>query len=229
MLLALDTATRQAGLALYDGEAVRAEVTWISGVHHTEWVAPAIEEALKRIRATAADLTAVAVTIGPGSFTGLRVALSLAKGIVAARDLPLLGIPTLDVTAYPHLEAGRAVCAVLQAGRGRLAYAFYGPEATRAAFEGTVPAIADVWGVIAAVNARAEPEPSLVVGELTPAEQRYLVKNAGERSRIAPPALAVRRPGALAELAWRRFQAGDVDDPQALEPLYLHLPSSGQR
>lgn len=228
MLLALDSATRQAGLALYDGENVRAEITWLSGVHHTEWMAPAIDDALKRVRAAATDLTAVAVTSGPGSFTGLRVAMSLAKGIVAARELPLVGVPTLNVTAYPLLEMGQPVCAVLQAGRGRLVYALYGTDATRATFEGTTPAIADVWGVIAAIQQFPEAGVVEVVGELTPAEQRYLLKNAEGRVRLAPPALAVRRPGVLAELAWRRFQAGDVDDPQTLEPLYLHMPSSGQ-
>lgn len=103
MLLALDTATRQAGLALYDGEVVRAESLWSGGMHHTEWMAPAIEQALQRINGSAADLTALGVTIGPGSFTGLRVGLSLAKGIAAARGLPLIGISTLDATVYPHI------------------------------------------------------------------------------------------------------------------------------
>ncbi|MGH2543812.1 MAG: tRNA (adenosine(37)-N6)-threonylcarbamoyltransferase complex dimerization subunit type 1 TsaB, partial [Ardenticatenaceae bacterium] len=104
MLLALDSATRQAGLALYDGEVVRAEAMWSGGVYHTEWLAPAVDHALQRINTTAADLSAVAVTKGPGSFTGLRVAMSIAKGIAAARSLPLIGIATLDVTAYTHVE-----------------------------------------------------------------------------------------------------------------------------
>ncbi|MDQ4074916.1 MAG: tRNA (adenosine(37)-N6)-threonylcarbamoyltransferase complex dimerization subunit type 1 TsaB [Chloroflexota bacterium] len=226
MLLALDSATRQAGLALYDGEVVRAEANWSGGLYHTEWLAPTIDDALKRINARAADLSAVAVTRGPGSFTGLRVAMSLGKGIAAAHSLPIIGISSLDVTAYPHVGLGHAVLALLQAGRGRHAYAIYEPGGTHSALSATEPTIADIEGVAQRLAAYEAESRVHVVGELTPAERRYLEEKMEEEIRLLPPALAVRRPAALAELAWHRFKAGDVDDLHTLEPFYLNLPAS---
>jgi tRNA threonylcarbamoyladenosine biosynthesis protein TsaB len=223
MLLALDSATRQAGLALYDGEIVRAETLWHGSVHHTEWIAPAVEEALRRIDGGAAALSAVAASVGPGSFTGLRVAISLAKGIAAARGLPLIGISTMDVMAYPHLRADDPLCVLIQAGRGRHAFAFY--EGSLAPI--TELALGDVQGIAAAIRGYQGRASVRVVGELSVAERSALAESLGEGVRLLSPALALRRPAVLAELAWQRFQAGDVDDLHALEPLYLQLPALG--
>lgn len=222
MILALDSATQQAGLALYDGEAalLRAEVLWQGPRHQTEWLAPAIERALERSQVDREAISALAVTIGPGSFTGLRVALSLAKGFAAARDLPLLGVPTLHVTAYPHLRAGQRLCALLQAGRGRYAFALYeGAQPGDPA-----PRLGRLSEVIEALGAY---EGVRVVGELGGAEQAQLRTALGERVELVPPALAVRRPAVLAELAWQRLLRGEQDDRHALEPLYLSLPTQG--
>ncbi|MGB0388624.1 MAG: tRNA (adenosine(37)-N6)-threonylcarbamoyltransferase complex dimerization subunit type 1 TsaB, partial [Ardenticatenaceae bacterium] len=225
MLLAVDTATRQAGLALYDGEMVRAETTWHAGRYHTEWLAPAIHDALRRLRATMKDLSAVAVTIGPGSFTGLRVAMSLAKGIAAARNLPIIGIPTLDVTAYSHVEAGVALCATLAAGRGRHAYGFYTAQSTRTDIKSTPLAVAHMADLTQTIKNYQSEENLWIIGEFGSAERQYLRDHLPipERVRLLPPALSVRRPAALAELAWPRFVKGQVDDLHTLEPIYLSL------
>ncbi len=227
MLLALDSATRQAGLALYDGDQVRVENTWVSSVHHTEWLAPAVERALQQIGASAADLTAIAVTKGPGSFTGLRVAMSLAKGLAAARGLPLIGLPTLDVMAYPHVGLGAGVMVLLQAGRGRHAFAYYDATSQRAALAGGPPTVGTVEAVGNALAELAGSGPIRVVGELTPAERRFLTEQGGESVQLVPPALALRRPAVLAELAWLRLAAGESDDLHSLEPLYLQSPTTG--
>lgn len=222
MLLALDTATLQAGLALYDGQVVRAEALWHGGRHHTEWLAPAVDDALRRIHATAADLTAVAVTRGPGSFTGLRVAMSLGKGIAAARGLPIVGISALDVTAAPHAGPNHPLFVLLPSGRGRHAYASY-PAATGAALpSGSEPRIGEIQAVAAAIASVESAAPIKVAGELTPAERMYLAEEFGERLLLLSPAQAVRRPAVLAELAWQRLAAGEPDELATLEPIYLH-------
>src|SRR5512146_2506000 len=97
MLLAVDTSTAQVGLALYDGSQVISEYAWRSSQRHTVELAPAIFELLNRCGLTMEDIHALGVALGPGSFTSLRVGLSLAKGFAFARHLPLIGIPTLDV------------------------------------------------------------------------------------------------------------------------------------
>lgn len=218
MLLALDTATRQAGLALYNGDEVRGELVWQAGRHHTELMAPAIQELLERVGATAADLTAVAVSLGPGSFTGLRIGLALAKGLAAANNLPILGVPTLDATAYPHLGGSTPVCALLQIGRGRLAYAFYAPDDWRA----DALHLGRLSDVIAAVKG-----PTRLVGELLPAERRALEVELGPLAVLVPPSLALRRPGHLAEIAWQRLLRGEVDQLHTLAPIYAEAASVG--
>lgn len=225
MLLALDTATAQAGLALYDGDQIRALSLWQAGLRHSPHLAPAVEQALAQAGVAMAALSVVAATTGPGSFTGLRVGLSMAKGLAVALGLPLVGISTLDVVAYPHLEQGQAVVALVQAGRSRHAWARYEPDATRAAPQATPPMLASA-AEIAEQLAETTTGPLLLAGDLTPTERERL-RLVGPRLTLLPAALALRSPAALAALAWARHQAGHHDDAATLEPLYLHLPTSG--
>src|SRR5688572_11474171 len=99
MLLAVDTSTTQVGLALYDEHQVIAEMAWTSNQHHTSQLASALSELMKRCDVTIDKVEALGVAIGPGSFTSLRVGLSLVKGIAFAKNIPVIGIPTLDVIA----------------------------------------------------------------------------------------------------------------------------------
>src|SRR5512134_776723 len=125
MLLALDTSTRTVGVAVYDGQQVLSEATWISGDHHTVDLAPAVLQALARAGLQVSDLQALAVATGPGSFTGLRVGLALAKGLALAHHLALVGVPTLDALALAQPVLDMPLAAVLRAGRGRLAVAWF--------------------------------------------------------------------------------------------------------
>ncbi len=100
-LLAIDTSTDQAGIALFDGEQM-AECSWPGGRQQTTSVLPAIESLLAQVGVDLGDVGAVAVATGPGSFTGLRVGLSLAKGFAIAGDRRVIGIPTLDIAAAPY-------------------------------------------------------------------------------------------------------------------------------
>ena len=97
MLLAIDTATDTASLALHDGFQVRVEHTWESARRHTVELVPRLLAALEQVGLGAEHLSGVAVTRGPGSFTGLRVGIAVAKGLALARGLPLVGVPTLGV------------------------------------------------------------------------------------------------------------------------------------
>jgi tRNA threonylcarbamoyladenosine biosynthesis protein TsaB len=118
-LLALDTSTQTAGVALYADDTLLAEVSWPAGRAQTTALLGEIDRLLCLGGLRPPDLGAVAVATGPGSFNGLRVGLATAKGLAFALDLPLLGVPTLDAAAYPHGGHGRPVRAVIAAGRGR--------------------------------------------------------------------------------------------------------------
>ena len=135
MVLALDTSTRTVGLALYDGVQVLSEAVWTSNDYHTVELAPAIAETFQKTGLDAGALGALAVALGPGSFTGLRVGLALAKGLALARKLPLVGIPTLDIlaAAQPLLRRAEPVhlAAVLRAGRAPVGMGSTAPTQSR--------------------------------------------------------------------------------------------------
>jgi tRNA threonylcarbamoyl adenosine modification protein YeaZ len=109
LLLAIDTASRLISLALHDGCRLNFEATWHTANNHTIELAPAIQRALAQTQITAADLTAVAVSQGPGSFTGLRIGLGMAKGLAMAQPIALVAVPTLDILAagIPPLRGAR--------------------------------------------------------------------------------------------------------------------------
>jgi tRNA threonylcarbamoyladenosine biosynthesis protein TsaB len=216
MLLAIDTSTRTMGIALYDGTRLLGEAAWITADHHTVELAPSLDDLLHRCGVTVKQVTALGVALGPGSFTGLRIGLALAKGLCLAHHLPIIGIPTLDVTAASLPLQNIPLVAVLQAGRGRLAVDWYHAEA-------------DAWKsderlevVTAQVLAERLDQECVVCGELDGAERQTLA-NRGDHVHLVSPAHSLRRPGLLAELAWQRWQAGSTDDPATLAPIYLHI------
>src|SRR5689334_11347480 len=125
MLLAVDTSSAQLGLALYDGSQLLAESLWTSRARHTVELAPALNELFERTGVKMDDLRALGVALGPGSFTSLRVGLAFVKGLALARNLPLLGIPTLDIVAAYQPLNRLPFAALLPAGRNRLAVGWY--------------------------------------------------------------------------------------------------------
>jgi tRNA threonylcarbamoyladenosine biosynthesis protein TsaB len=214
MLLAIDTSTRAIGIALYDGSRVLNEMTWISKNHHTIELAPAVDLALFRVSAQTEDIHALGVAIGPGSFTGLRIGLALAKGLVLGHKLPIVGIPTLDVVAAGlPVTPGSKLAAVLEAGRRRLAIGWYQAQGGKWQPNGE-PQNLTIEGFVETIT-----EPILVCGELS-GEARERLSHT--KCIMPPPVQCVRRPAVLADLAWKRWQAGKVDDPATLKPIYLH-------
>lgn len=218
-LLAIDTSTEQAGLALTNGTRT-AELLWPAGRMQTVSVLPAIKYLLQLCEVERSALGAIAVATGPGTFTGLRVGLSLAKGFTLARDLPIVGVPTLDVAAAPYARAGIPVAVVIAAGRGRIVWAAYGLGEAFGPDHGPLNTRND-----ALIGWLRDHPHVLVAGELSVTDREEIT--AAGHARIEDAPLTARRPGALAALGWRRWQAGDVDDAAALEPVYLHAARQG--
>jgi tRNA threonylcarbamoyladenosine biosynthesis protein TsaB len=219
MLLAVDTSTAQVGLAVYDGAQVLGEILWRSKQHHTVELAPAVAELLRRSGIAMSDILALGVAIGPGSFTSLRVGMSLVKGLALACDLPLIGIPTLDIYAAALPASKLPLLTAIQAGRGKLAACWY--KSTKHGWHAQGDA-----RVIASESLIYEIRtPTLVCGEFSGEERQHLAKDE-VNVRLVSPALSVRRPSILAELAWARWQKGQVDDDASLAPIYLHTSES---
>ncbi|MFO7741749.1 MAG: tRNA (adenosine(37)-N6)-threonylcarbamoyltransferase complex dimerization subunit type 1 TsaB [Anaerolineae bacterium] len=217
MLVAIDTATSQASLAFHDGFRVRIEHTWEAPRRHTTELTPRLAAAMEQLSLRRDQLRAIVVTKGPGSFTGLRIGLSVAKGLAVAQRLPLIGIPTLDVVAAAQGRDRRRLAAVIQAGRGRVGVAIYRWEFGEwQVLEG--PRLT-TWANLEKEVA----EPTLFCGEIDKRGAETIARM-GEHAVLLPAAWRLRRAGFLAELGWQRLNRGEVDDPAELTPIYLKHP-----
>ena len=219
MLLAIDTSTSWISLALYDGIPVRYEVTWQSMYHHSVELAPAIDQLFNRTGTKSQDLTGLAVALGPGSFTSLRIGMAVAKGFSLAMKLPVAGIPSLDVIAAAQPLDERRLVAVLHAGRTRLAYAVYEVEGDSWVMQ-TEPAVIDPKDLVKTIT-----KPTLICGELSE-QARSTIGRRWKNAIIVSPAKCLRRGGFLAELGWKRLEDGEADDPLTLAPIYLSTTNS---
>lgn len=219
MILAIDTATRWLGMALHDGTAVLAEMGWRCFNNHTIELAPNLQEMMQRANVSVADLSGIAVAIGPGSYTGLRVGLSAAKGLALANQTPLIGVSTLDILATAFGPFPGQLMLVAEAGRTRVCVASYEWQNGRG-WQTNEPPTIETWeSLLAPLEGRIT-----FAGEIT-TEAAKLIKTADKTFQIALPAAAVRRAGYLAQLGWQRLQAGAVDDAQTLAPIYLRDPA----
>ncbi|MGB5052220.1 MAG: tRNA (adenosine(37)-N6)-threonylcarbamoyltransferase complex dimerization subunit type 1 TsaB [Caldilineaceae bacterium] len=228
MLLALDTATHTASVALYDRTAdlLLAEQTWQARRRQTEETIPVIQAMLARLEIDVQQIDALAVTTGPGSFTGVRIAISVAKGIALGLDKPpaIIGLPALCVTAGPFLapaqSTGATICAFLQAGRGRYNWVFFPPSPAlhRPAADEHSFGKGDVFhSALAATKA-----PVWLVGEMT-TEVFASVADLPHVTAVDGVS-GLRRAGVLARLASRHLAAGHADSLDSLEPIYLREP-----
>ena len=210
MLLAIDTSTNQTGLACYDASGVLGECVWQSGRDHTAQLLPQLTLLLRHIGRDSSTISAIAVALGPGSWSGLRVGMSTAKGLALARGLPVVGVSTLDALVYQHTRRGATVVPLIRLGRERFA---------TAGLSAREPRNVTLAELCAEINGRA-----LFCGDIDAEVRETLRLKLGERVQFPTPAANLRRPGFLAELAWQRFQAGETDDVATLEPIYLGQP-----
>lgn len=214
MLLAIDTSTAQASLACYDTTGLLAECSWLTGRDHTVQLLPQLDLLLRHLGRTAADITAVAVALGPGSWSGLRVGMSTAKGFVLARDLPLIGIGTLDMLAYQHLRPDMPLCPLIRLGRERFATAHFSAAPM-------TPFVAAATNLTLAEVAALAHGRTLFCGDIDSTVQATLTQLLGSAAQFPTPAATMRRAGFLAELGWQRLLTGAIDNRATLEPIYL--------
>jgi tRNA threonylcarbamoyladenosine biosynthesis protein TsaB len=231
MLLAMDTSTAYASVALTQDNTILAELTWRVENRHSAELLPRVEETLRAQRVTPAQLDAVAIALGPGSFNGVRAGVATAKGLALALGIPVVGVPTLDAMAWGARLASGEVWALLDAGRG---------EVYAAAYDTTAPQ-AETWAPRAlAAEPGAEPggyhiltpealaalvrDGATLTAELRPATQAAVIEALAGRAWPLEPA-EPRRAGGLATLAQARLRAGRVETPATLEPIYLRRPA----
>jgi tRNA threonylcarbamoyl adenosine modification protein YeaZ len=218
MQLAIDTSTDTASLALVQESEILTELSWRCGQNHTTTLLPYLASLLSQADLGLGLLDAIIVARGPGSFNGLRVGISTAKGLAFSLGIPLVGISTLAASAYQHAATGLAVCPVFNAGRGEIATAVYQMKGGR-----WQPIIGEHITTIDAFCAQIATK-TLFCGELTAVISGQLKKQLKEKAVIASPAARFRRAGFLAELGRQEIETGNFDAPTTLQPIYLRRP-----
>jgi tRNA threonylcarbamoyl adenosine modification protein YeaZ len=223
MLLAIDTSTGFAGIALTENGEVLSELAWQCRANHSVELLPRLATLLKLAQRTPGQLEAIVVARGPGSFNGLRVGVSTAKGLAFSLNLPLVGISTLAAAAWGQAAAGLPVCALLPAGREELAAAIYQKQG--AAFLVLVSEhLTTVSGLVGTIC-----EPTIFCGEYPSAVAPELQEKLGNNARFASAAASLRRAANLGELGAVELKAGRVSDAATLQPIYLRRPPITER
>lgn len=217
MILAIDTATSWTGLAIHDGTAVLAETGWKGKRMQTVELAPAVEQLWEQAQITPADLEAIAVAIGPGSYTGLRVGLALAKGLALGHKLPLVGVPTLDIVAAGIGKLDEPLTTVAEAGRDRLWAGQYRWNDRRGWQAIGDPSLTDWDALLATIDG-----PMVFAGEISAEAGKQIRRTAN--ARLVSPAIGLRRAAVLAEIGFQRWKSRAVTDADKLVPLYLREP-----
>ena len=215
--LALETSTRLGSVALAEGDEVLCETLLPVWSSHSETVLPEVERLLEAAERSVDDLSAVVVGAGPGSFTGVRIAASIAKGLCFARGVPLFAYSSLAaVAAASGLET--PLCAVFDARRG---------EVYAAAFRDgnlTTPELGPLAATLGDLLRRlGDPSAWAFTGE---GAVRHADRFLAAGGRVLPPHLGLPRATALLWLARRWPEAGRVGDVAGWEPGYLRRPGA---
>ncbi len=218
MHLAIDTSTDTASLALVQEDEILAELTWRCGQNHTTQLLPHLAHLLNQTKLSLQSTTGIIVARGPGSFNGLRVGISTAKGLAFSLGIPIVSISSLEVEAYQHAETGLPICPIFNAGRGEIATAIY-----QAKHNEWRQLIAEHITTVETLCSQIITK-TIFCSEFIPFIATQLTKQLKQKAIIPPPAARLRRASFLAELGLKRLKAGDYDNPATLQPLYLRRP-----
>jgi tRNA threonylcarbamoyladenosine biosynthesis protein TsaB len=212
----VESATTQVGCAIGGVEGVLASFCCNRGRRHAETLTPAIRFVCEQARVEMREISAVAVDIGPGLFTGLRVGIATAKAVAQALRVPMLGISSLDLLAFPVRWSNRVIVPVIDARRGEVFTAFY-RQVPGGVQRLSSPALMTPDDLASELLAR--PEDHLLVGD---GALRYAatLTSVGD-VEIGTPGDAYPSAASLVELAHPRAIREEFVQPWELEPLYL--------
>jgi tRNA threonylcarbamoyladenosine biosynthesis protein TsaB len=222
MILAIDSSTQWVGIALFDGDMVLYEKYWKTSRRQSVELSPAIASAFDECKISPNSLTAVAVAVGPGSFTSLRIGLAVAKGFALAKHIPLIAIPSLDILADAIPKQDKPLICTLRAGRGRLAAQRYHVQEDRWV------SVGDLLVTTAEEMESSITEPTIICGELDP-EEKKIISRRWRNAIIADPPSNMRRPSVLAFIAEKKLESGEISNSASIAPIYLRTVKNVDR
>lgn len=219
-LLALDTSGPVCGVAVMADGKVLFEAATQNGRNHSISLMPLIDQALHVSGLKLTDLDRLAVVMGPGSFTGVRIGISTAKGLAHGASLPCVAVDALEALAKGAELFHGLICPIQDARGGQVYAALFAADAhglTRR-MEDQPIAVADLCHQL-----KQKESPVLFVGDGMPVHRATIAEVLGDQAVFAAPHLSYLRPAAVAELA---AQATDLLDYRSLMPLYLRAPNA---
>lgn len=218
-LLAVESSTLTGAVALLEGDTVVAESRLNIAVTHSERLLTAVDHLLAGARWRLPDLDGLAVAVGPGSFTGLRIGVSTMKSLAFATGKPLVGVPTLDALAWTLPFAAHPVCPILDARKGEVYTALYRTEAGR--LERLWEPRALAAGDLADELRSAVRGPVVFLGDGVAPFRHVLAGALGAAARFAPPAHRLTSAATVGDLGRQALERGETADPATLVPLYV--------
>ena len=219
ILFCLDTSGPVAGVSLIQDGAVRYEAMAVNSFTHSQSILPMTEEAFRRTGLTIQDVDYFGVTVGPGSFTGVRIGVSTVKGLAHAANKPCVAVDALHAMAAGVSPFSGIICPIQDARAGQVyGAAFEGKTLCRLLPDQPIK-LTDYLDTVSAFN-----QPLLFLGDGMPVHREEIKAALGEKAAFAPMHLSFLRPAAAAYLAWeQRDQAVSYLD---LKPLYLRPPQA---
>lgn len=221
VVLGIESSGMHGGVALVGEAGAIGEYTLNIEATYSERLLPAVDRLLADAGLSMAGVEGIAVAVGPGSFTGLRIGLSTAKGLAWAAGLPLVGVPTLRARAWSLPFCRLAICPILDARKGEVYCALFRWED-----RSLVQTMEDSALAPEALVARIA-EPTLFVGDGVAVHGPLLARGLGPRAVFPSMAVAGPRPAAVAALGRERLLQGDRDEPASLVPRYIR-PSEAE-
>ena len=219
LILGIESATESVGVALGSHDGVIASVEIARGRRHAESIVPAVEFVCKQADVGLNEVAVVAVDVGPGLFTGMRVGIATAKALAMALRVPMIGITSLDLLAFPVRHSDRVVVPVIDARKGEVFWAMY-RQVPGGVQQVMAPTVGSVEDLVADLMARGQE--SLCIGD---GAERYRAElSEVHHIEIGGP----RHPSAsaLVELAHARALREEWIDQREIAPVYLRLPDA---
>jgi tRNA threonylcarbamoyladenosine biosynthesis protein TsaB len=219
LILGIETATEQVGVAIGGHEGVIATFEVARRRRHAETLTPAIEFVCRQSEIELSEISCIAVDVGPGLFTGMRVGLAAGKALAQALRVPMIGITSLDLLAFPCRHADRVVVPVVDARKNEVFWAIYRPV-PGGVQQVSPPTVGPVDELVGDLLARSQDV--LCVGDGAARHRDEILE--GYRCEIAGPIHP--SVGTLVELAHARALREEWVRPNEIEPVYLRAPDA---
>lgn len=215
-ILSLNTSTKQYSLALLQNETVLGEYLLSSGSSHFRDLMPCIDDLLKKTSLTPEQLEGVTVAIGPGSFTGIRVGLAVAKGLSQGLGIPLIGVPTLAGLASQIPYAREDICPVVTSKKGEVFAALFRRDPDNQLTRIEEDASLEVADLPILIKRK-----TIIIGNDFTAQSHIIQQYVGKKALLAPQILWNLRASSIGALGLQRLLEGSSDSVSELVPIYL--------